>query len=66
MCQNGTLESILDDPVAPPFPLRSPSVVPPYQPGDLDCAILAQFGVFGTLRSVWEADGEGGVSKEAI
>src|ERR1039458_2639855 len=36
VCQNGTLESILDDPVAPPFPLHTPTIVPPYQPDGLD------------------------------
>src|ERR1035441_9081332 len=29
MCQNGTLVALLQDAATPPFPLRSPTVVPP-------------------------------------
>ena len=30
MCQNGTLEALLDPTVTPPFPLPAPTVPPPY------------------------------------
>src|ERR1035441_7093320 len=30
MCQNGTLETLLDAIVTPPFPHRAPTVPPPY------------------------------------
>ena len=70
VCQNGTLEATLDHPGAPPFPppspLHSPSVVPPYVAGGLNCAILAQLGVLKIPESGRAAGGERGASEEAI
>jgi hypothetical protein len=52
--------------VPPPSPHRIPSVPPPKPESDLKCAILAQFGVSGTLGSGWEARSRRGVSREDI
>jgi hypothetical protein len=77
VCQNGTPDGRLDDiatahfrhrapSVSPPSPHRIPSVPPPKPESDLKCAILAQFGVSGTLGSGWEARSRRGVSREDI
>ena len=66
MCQNGTLEGVLDDPAGPPLPLRLPTIVPPNGNRELNCAILAQLGVFTGLEGEWEAGGEREAAEEVI
>ena len=51
LCQIGTLETPPYDAGATPFPLRAPTIPPPYAPGGLECAILAQFEVSKALES---------------
>ena len=54
LCQNGTLKGPLDNTRAPPFPLRIPTVPPPYPFWGLNCAILAQFAAPEPLEGMRE------------
>ena len=60
MCQNGTLEGLLDGPGPPPFPHLSPTFPPPYTlhtpslpfPWPSVCHFVTLLGIQGTRKQV--------------
>ena len=66
MCQNGTLEGLLDGPGPPPFPHLSPSIHPPYTLPTLPVALSVPFCHTSGHPGHSKAGADCGVLVEAI
>ena len=56
MCQNGTLVALLQDPATPPFPHRSPTIVPPCPLPTKTVTLSVPFWHTSGYPTYWRAD----------